>query len=129
VSYCTECGQDHHPENSGGGKTAEVRIAEINARRDIEVARIQRGEVRQETEAAIEMTEIETEGQVAVAAELAEAIAEADAPEAEPEPEPVVVTQDVGEPEPPAEDLAPPEVEHHREPAGAAKSRGFWPGA
>jgi hypothetical protein len=126
MTFCPDCGIDHHAgERDGGGKSAEVRIAEINAKRDIEVARIQRGESRAETEAAIEMTEIETEGAVEVAAELADALAGP----ADPEPEtgadpaePVVITED---PAPPADDITPPEVESHHEPA--AKAGGLWP--
>jgi hypothetical protein len=123
--YCTGCGERH-----GGthGKDAEVRIAEINAKRDIEVARIQRGETRLAVETAagaeLAVAEVQAEADVAVAAELAPALAEgaesgseplvlADGPVAEPEPEP-----DAPSIEPAGETSSPPPAEK--------KSRGYW---
>jgi hypothetical protein len=75
--YCTGCGQIHGTEN----QDAQVRIAEIEANRAIEVARIERGEfqhnaeVNAETEIAV--AEIQATAGVAETEALAEGIADA----------------------------------------------------
>lgn len=116
--FCTGCGERH---GGSHGKDAEVRIAEIQAKRDIEVAKIERGVIRQETEVAAETeiatTEIEAEAAVAVAAEIGSGASEA---EQEPETTAIVVEgPPADEPEPqasiePAESTAPEPGEPER---------------
>jgi hypothetical protein len=127
---CPECGLTHSiPEH---GDSEAVRIATINAKRDIEVARLQRAETRLETETALEQTEIITEGETEVAVieaesgvEAAEAVADALAPP-EPEPEivevPAAAADDPGETE--DEAAAPGEVEKKAPASGG----GYWSG-
>lgn len=106
--YCTGCGEIH------GGKSGtppEVRIAEINAQRDVEVARLSRSETREVVEGELAAVELETEAQVEEAVVKAEVLEEIAAPE--PEPEPVVIVSNETDQEPadvPAE-AEPPEVE------------------
>lgn len=121
--FCSACGEEH-----GGSNVApEVEIARIQAKRDIEVAKIERGMVRQEAELAAEtevaVTELETQAAVVVAAELGDGgQAEAE----EPETQAIVVEgppAELEEPEPtiePAESSMP-------EPAEPKRSRGYWP--
>ena len=124
--YCSACGTQH-----GGhtGKDAEVRIAEIQAKRDVEVARIQRGEVKAvtelEAETAIAVTELEAAAAVAVAEET-DPVPEGDSedgnqsiivegPPAEPAPD---------EPEPsiePSQDVPP-----DHEPETKRKKSAYW---
>ena len=125
---CPDCGLTHSmPER---GTSEAVRIAEINANRDIEVARLARAEARMETEAELAavgiVTEAETEQAVIEAesgVEAAEAVAEALAP---PEPEPQIVEVPAEMPEPEAEDEVgtPGEVEHKTPKSGG----GYWAG-
>lgn len=123
--YCTGCGEMH------GASTADseaVRIAKINADRDVEVARLARSEARQEIEAEVEQTETLAEAAVEQTAIEAEAIIEAGAPEPEPD-VPVVeapVMIEAPDPEPEPETVSePPEIS----PAPAAKkSAGWWDG-
>ena len=122
--YCSACGEIH----GGNSREAdEVRIAKINAERDIEVARIQRSEAKAAMDAETEQTEIVAEAEVESA--VAEAIvtttilAENDQPpepESEPAPEPVIVEA----PEPEEEVPAPAEVEHE----SPKHDKGYWSG-
>jgi hypothetical protein len=84
--HCSACGQMH----GGEGRDAEVKIAKINADRDIEVARISRGEWQHnadvEAETEIAVTEMETAAGVQEAEALAGALSGTPA-----EPEPVIV--------------------------------------
>lgn len=126
--HCSACGEIH------GGSAADseaVRIAKINADRDIEVARLARSEARQEIEAQVEQTEIEAAAEVdaaVVAAGLLEEIVTPPETPAEPEPElePQEAPVIVAEPEPDGDEVpAPPET-------GSGKPRavndGFWAG-
>jgi hypothetical protein len=122
--FCTGCGQPH---GGNTGKDAEVRIAEINAKRDIEVARIQRGEFQTvaatEAETEIAVAELETAAAVEVAAEL-------DAPPAaeEPDTQAIVVEGPPAEPdEPDAPSMEPSDDDAGGEPPEPRKSRGYWP--
>lgn len=111
--YCPTCGVDHHAEPPPAETAAdelaevtaaEVRIAEINAQRDVQLAKIGAGIAESETVADLAHAEGVAEGQADVIETLA--------PEPEPEPEPVVIV-DPGagaEPEPEAEG-GPPEAE------------------
>jgi hypothetical protein len=120
MSFCPECGTDHHAGERSGGVGDEVKIAKIRADAEVEIAKIQRGMVREETAAEVEVEEIRAEADVEVAGELAEALADAEPPAEEPpaEPEPVMV-----EPEPDAPEMEPPVVTggHHE-----AKSKPVW---
>ena len=127
MSYCAECGTDHHAgERDNSGRSAEVRIAEINAKRDVEVARIQRGEARAvtetEAETAVAVTELETVAAVAVA----EATDPPEPDSSEDGNQAIIVE---GPPAEPAEDAEPdalaPKEEHLPDPA-AKTSRGYW---
>jgi hypothetical protein len=119
--YCSACGESH-----GGrqGESDEVKVAKINADRDIEVARLARAEARQEIEAEIEQTEI-----IADAA-VEEAVVEAAVlddilnpePEAAAEPEPTVVEIPDAEPEP---ETVPGPAELEEGPAETKKT-GVW---
>jgi len=66
--FCSACGQEHIT-----GKSPEVRIAEINAERDVQIARMEYREAQQlaavEAETAVVVTELETAAEVAVAEE------------------------------------------------------------
>lgn len=124
--YCSACGEVH---GGHSGDSEAVRVAKIQADRDIEVARIQRSEARQAIEAETEQTEIESEA--AVEAAVAEAVtttavlaATAEEAPSEPAPEAPVaeeapaVVEEVSDGEPPA----PPETEKR----APAKSGGYW---
>lgn len=123
--YCSACGEVH---GGHSGETEAIKIAKINADRDIEVARIARSETRQELEAATEQTAIEAEAQVAeavVEAAVLEEIVTPEpqaAPELEPETEPEVIVADAPE----SDDVPPPpESEPAKEPKS---SGGYWSG-
>jgi DNA polymerase III gamma/tau subunit len=104
--------------------SAEIRLAEINAKRDVEIARIQRGETKIAVEGAVVEAELETEAAVEEAVVKADVLDELLAPE--PEPEPVVVVADETAPaaEEAAPDDAPPEME--TAPASSKASNPWW---
>jgi hypothetical protein len=119
--FCAECGVEHCVD-APQLTAAEVRIAEINANRDIEVARLAKAETTIRTEGYVAETEIEADAQVDEAVVKAEVVGEVldQVLEPDPEPEPVVVVSDEsggggGEELPSAE---PPEAE----PAAAVSS-------
>jgi hypothetical protein len=131
--YCPTCGQNHHEdeESSRASKAEEVRIAEIQANRDIEVARIQAKAETKTLETVETVAELQTESDVAVAEAIAPAIAESGQDSTEGDAAPVVVPIDASGSPPPemeeeSEAAPPPEVEtpEHSEPK---KSRGYWP--
>lgn len=120
--FCADCGVEHCVD-AKEVTAAEVRIAEIQANRDIEVARLAKAETTIRTEGYVEETEIQAEAQVDEAVVKAEVVGELldEILAPEPEPEPVVVVSDEsggggGEELPAAE---PPEAE-----AAAAASSG-----
>jgi hypothetical protein len=82
--YCTGCGQIHGTES----QDAAVRIAEIEANRAIEVARIERGEFQHNAEISAEteiaVAEIQATAGVAETEALAEGIADAGGDDAVP---------------------------------------------
>lgn len=104
--YCAACGEMH---GGNAGKDPAIKIAEINAQRDIEVARLNREGFQRSSEelaAEVEVAEIEAGAQV----ESAEAIGDALAPADPVEPPTEVLTEDSevtddegeeAEPEPP----------------------------
>lgn len=112
---CETCGLQHaHPgELPPAPESDAVKIARVEAERDIKVAQLQARQTRDELETAETIAETVAEAEVAAAeveadaaAEVAEALIEtAD------EPEEVIVAP---EPEPePEDEVTPPEVEHH----------------
>lgn len=118
--YCSACGEIH---GGHSGETEGVKIAKINAERDIEVARLARAEARQEieadvTEAKIE-AEIATDAAVIEAEVLGELITPAPAAAA-PAPEPEIIET---EPEPEPEPEPPPEAEPQPSESGGG---GMW---
>lgn len=136
MSLCPDCGVDHHPELAeavaevGAAEVlaegvegaaheeglAEVRVAEVEAERDVEVERI-----RAKVEAGWqEARVVELEGQVAGMREVLDRLAAPPEPEAGPEPEPVEVEPEPAEPAAPEETPAPPA------PAAKKKSGGWW---
>lgn len=120
---CPECGLLHDMPDHG---ESAVRIARINADRDIEVARLARAEARHEIDAGVEQTEIAADAAVEQTEIEAAAIVEVGMPpepEPEPEPEPVIIA--AAAPEEPEEDVAaPPEVEHPK----PEQNKGYWAG-
>lgn len=123
--HCSACGEMH---GGPGGETEAVKIAKIEADRDIQVARIQRSEARQEIEADVEIAGIGAEAAVdAAVAEAAvlEEVLSPPEPVTEPEPEPEPEPEVIPEPEPAGEEvLSPPEHEVKAPKAG----KGFWAG-
>ena len=128
MAFCANCG---HPQDGSIAAPAEVpesdevRIARINADRDVKVAQLAARQEREWNESREVIAETEAEAAVEVAVAEAEVIgtiiaAETSEPEPEPMPEPVVVEAPAPEPEP---SDAPPVVDH-REPR--EKKRGFW---
>jgi len=128
--YCSACGEIH-----GGGssrESEELKIAKLNADRDIRIAEIQRSERRVLAEAGVETTEVQAEAEIAVAevqagAAVDEAVVENEVLEeivAPDEPEPVVIP--VAAPAGGAEEetSGPPEIAPASQSSG--KSAGFW---
>ena len=110
--FCPECGTDHHAgeRQESAAVNAEVEIARVNAKRDIEVARINAGAIRTEVEAEVEIAEVEAVAGVEAAEAVADALTEIVAPP-EPEPAPTIVVEPEPEPEPepsPVDDIMPP---------------------
>jgi hypothetical protein len=119
--FCSACGEQH-----GGSNVApEVEIARIQAKRDVDVAKIERGALRTEAELAAEtevaVTELETGAAVEVAAELG-------APEpAEPETIPVIVDGTPAEPEEPEPTIEPGDSSPPPPSAESRKSKlSYW---
>src|ERR1017187_957114 len=119
--FCSACGQEPIT-----GKSPGARMAEIKAERDVAIARMEYREAQDgaelAAETAIQVTELETAAEVAVAEET--------------EPPPADSSEDgnqsiivEGPPAEPAEEAEPdtlePKEEHLPEPA-ASKSHGYW---
>ena len=127
--FCTGSGCE--ALHGGSRESDEVKVAKINAERDVEVARLARSEASQEIKAAIEQTEIVADAETVQTAIAAEAVVDEAVVEAEvleevvnPEPEPVQV--EIADPEPEAEAVPPPiETESTGE---ESKSTGWWAG-
>lgn len=123
--YCAACGKIH----GGDGQDAQVKIAKINADRDIEVARIGRGEFQKtelEAETEIAVAEIQAEAGVAETEALAEGIADAGGEDAVP------VITDVAMPdaEPEVQASIQPRDEDADDdvpPAETKKPMSYWP--
>lgn len=122
--FCAECGTPHECAATPAGDymTAEVKIAKINADRDVEIARLQAGAAK-----AIAATEAEHSADFAEgkAEGLEEAITGGEGEEAEGG-EPIVVEVPAAEPEAEADDIVeePPVI---TTPAPTAPKRGgYW---
>ena len=70
MTYCTECGQDHHA-GEREAETAldrEVEMERLRTARDVQVAKIQAGVIRDtvelEAETVTEVAELETEAEL-----------------------------------------------------------------
>jgi hypothetical protein len=129
MSFCTECGQDHHAgdREETAALDREVEIARINANRDVKVAQVTAGMVRETTEteagAAVDIAETEAVAGVEAAEAVADVLADVVAPpEAEAAP-PVIIDAPAAEPELP-EVEPPPAAEHHGEPAESSSGYG-----
>src|SRR5258708_595873 len=126
--YCSACGEIH---GGSSRESEEVKIAKINAERDVEGAKISRAEAREYTEAATEQTEIAAQAEVAVAAGEGAAPGAAAGVENEvleeivnPEPpETTVVVQQESGPEEDEEAGTPAETTHV---PAESKSKGWW---
>ena len=129
MSYCVDCGIDHHAEEREAAKSLgeiELAIKRLEVNRDIELARINAGVIRDTAVAEAEAAEEHAEGVEEGLAAAVDAMTP-DMPETE-EPAPVVI-HDGGLPEgEPALDVAPPPVmvadDHDEEP----KKAGWWDG-
>lgn len=120
--YCEGCGTPHECSGAGEGVSDAVRIAELETKRDVEVARVAARADREDAAAEVEVAEIEADASVEVATAEAEIIApvlavqldggQGDDPEPEPEGDPVVVEvpPDAG---PPDAEAPPEHPEHH----------------
>jgi uncharacterized membrane protein YqiK len=129
--FCTGVGCE--ALHGGHGETEAVKIAKINRDADVEIARLQRAEVKLETEAAVEQTEAIADASVEVAeveadAAVDEAVVENEVLEEivnpEPEPAPVIVVppEESGD----EEISAPPQIEGSKSETG--NSNGWWAG-
>jgi hypothetical protein len=98
MTFCPDCGVEMHNcgQQAESVEQAEVRIAEINAKRDVEIARLSRSETAMAVEAAVEQTAIEAEAQVDSAVVEIGVLEELAEP-AEPEPTPVTVISNENE--------------------------------
>lgn len=109
MKFCPECGTGHECDNApAGAPNPDVEIARINAKRDVEVARLTAGIERDMNETALDIAEVEAVAGVAEAEAVADALTDVLAP---PEPEPVVMPESIPAPEPtgpPEPDVAPP---------------------
>lgn len=121
--FCSACGEQHGGEQR---TSPEVEIARINAKRDVEIARMEYREAQEgavlAAETAIEVTELETAADIAVAEET-----EPPEPDSSEDGNQSIIVEgppadDAGEAEP---DTLEPKEEHLPEPA-ASKSRGYW---
>ena len=127
MTYCGECGVDHHAGERKDSMGDEVKIAKIRADAEVEIARIQRGEakavVQAETETEIAVTEIAAAAAVEIAAETGP-------PETETEPETTAIVVEGPPAEIPEESeptMSPADESSIPELAAPRKSRGYWP--
>lgn len=124
--YCPDCGTGHDCESaSSAAPNPEVEIARINAKRDVEVARLSAGQDRDWNETQTEIAEIEAVSGVAEAEAVAGALTDVLAPpdpEPMPEADPIVIT-DPGPAEP---DVAPPPAGDSAGIPKEPKSKPIW---
>lgn len=112
--FCPECGADHHAgeREETSALDREVEIERLRTKRDIEVARIQAGSVREMADAETEVAAIEAEAGVEAAEAVAEVLEDIVAPDPPEEGSDgsVVVVQALEEPEPDPDMPPPPEA-------------------
>jgi hypothetical protein len=128
MKFCADCGTSHECTVETGDRASDaVRIAELETRRDIEVARITARADRAALEADVEIAETEADASVEVAAAEAEVIgtilAEADPPESDPGPV-ITVAPDISQEADP-EELPPVEGSPAPE-ASTTRGLGMW---
>lgn len=77
--FCPECGTDHHAEDriQQTAVDREIELARINAKRDVDVARIAAGQTRAELETAEAIAEVQADAEVEAAVVEGEVIAAA----------------------------------------------------
>lgn len=120
---CPDCGLSH----DAPGRPAEdpmVKVAKVEAERDIQVAKIQAGVSRDEMLREIEALRAELTVRQEEPPIAESVIVEAQA-DPEPEPEPEVIPVDAPAPEPPAEETPPP-PETVPPSKSEKKKAGFW---
>lgn len=130
MTFCTECGQDHHAgeREEQAALDREVEMERLRTKRDVEVARINAGVVRDVTEEVAETELAVAEVEAVAGTEAAEAVADALTAVVTPEPaapaEPVVI--EAPEPEPEAEgEVLPPPAKEHEHSGGYGSSAWF----
>lgn len=129
MSFCPDCGMDHHIADREVAAAAdrEVEITRLNTRRDIEVARITANAAKDISETEAETGTARAEGQVEGMETVLETISGGGEAGEGGEP-PVIVEAPDPEPEPePDPDVAPPPADPAPAPRGN-KSRGWWDG-
>jgi hypothetical protein len=132
MPFCTNCGSevDQLPSPLAVAQTVndDVRIAEIQAERDVEVERIRANAAKRELETAAEIAETEAGAQVATAVAEAEVIgeiiAENGAPDDLGDPGPPIVI-DPGPPDEDPEDPPRADESGSEPPAARKKSTGL----
>ena len=125
--FCPECGVDHHAEEREARENVtqlELEIARVQAKRDVELARISAGVMKDDAVQEAEVVVAEAEGFEAGIEAGVEAATEPEVVEAVPEPIPIVV-EGGPEPEPPAAP-PPPGVEETPEVVEEEKKAGYW---
>lgn len=116
MTYCPHCGNETQREITPEEQAMRdsVRIAEINAERDVAIARLNARMQREVNETVEEVAETEADAQVAAATVEAEVVGAAIEAAAVDEPEPIIIED--AAPEEPENEMAPPTVdseEHH----------------
>ncbi len=126
--FCPECGVDHHAEERAAKPTeADVEIARIQAKRDVEIARLSAGVEKSWNETMHDANLAAAEGVIEGMVTGAELV------NPEPDPaaaEPVIISTDIApEPEPELDAPPPPAAAEsepeEKEPASKA-STGWW---
>jgi predicted nucleic acid-binding Zn-ribbon protein len=137
-NFCPSCGHDlrdavadvehaeqdeHQDAVAEEAVSAEVRIAEIQATRDVQLAKINAGMLRDEVAVESAVDAAHAQGEAAGLREAltppAPVVEEAPAPEAMPAP--IVISDDHSGP-----DVPPPPPAEHDAPPSKPKRRGFW---
>jgi hypothetical protein len=128
--FCPECGVNHHADdevteeviaaNTVAEVTAnEVRIAEINAKKEIALAKIARGIAEAEELHESEVVTAHAQGE-------ADGLREAITPPEVPEPEPIVLPDNLPEPEPAPDTITLADDHQDREPRHRKPQNGFF---
>lgn len=131
MKFCPECGTGHDCEVQGGDRMSDVvRIAELETRRDIEVAKVNARADRAALDTAEVIAEVEADAEVEAAEVQAVVLGEAIEAAGTAEPEPVIIDvpgQPDPEPEPDDGELPPAEGSPAPEPAeGKSRGLGMW---